>query len=60
MPKTLERIHEAASEEGLAEAGQAEGSVRPIGSLTMTGRRISHESLVSLVPEFYEGTDFAR
>jgi hypothetical protein len=60
MPRTLERILDAASEEGLAEAGQAEGSVRPIDSLTMMGRRISHESIVSLVTEFYGGTDFAR
>ena len=60
MPRTLERILDVASEEGLAEAGQAEGSVRPIDSLTMMGRRPSHESLVSLVTEFYGGTDFAR
>jgi len=60
MPRTLERILEVASEEGLAEAGRAEGSVRPIDSLTMMGRRISHESLVSLVTEFYGGPDFAR
>ena len=60
MPRTLERILEVASEEGLAEAGRVEGSVRPIDSLTMMGRRISHESLVSLVTEFYGGVDFAR
>jgi hypothetical protein len=60
MPRTLERILEVASEEGLAEAGKLEGSVRPIDSLTMMGRRASHESLVSLVTEFYGGSDFAR
>jgi len=60
MPRTLERILEVASEEGLAEAGRVEGSVRPIDSLTMMGRRASVESLISLVTEFYGGTDFAR
>jgi len=60
MPRTLERILEAASEEGLADAGRVEGSVRPIDSLTMMGRKISDESLVSLVTEFYGGEDFAR
>ena len=60
MPRTLERILDLASEEGLAQAGRAEGSVRPLDSLTMMGRRTSHESLVSLVTEFYGGSDFAR
>lgn len=60
MPRTLERILETASEEGIAEAGRTEGAVRPIDSLTMMGRKANHESLVSLVTEFYGGTDFAR
>jgi len=60
VPRTLERILETASEEGLAEAAQAEGSVRPVDSLTTMGRRISLESLIFLVTEFYGGEDFAR
>jgi hypothetical protein len=60
MPRTLERILEVASEEGLAKAGRTEGAVRPIDSLTMMGQRVSHESLVTLVREFYGGADFAR
>lgn len=60
MPRTLERILEVASDEGLAAAGRAEGAVRPTDSLTMMGKRVSRESLVSLVTEFYGGTDFAR
>ena len=60
MPRTLERILEATPEEGLAKAGRTEGAVRPMDSLTMMGQRVSHESLVSLVKEFYGGTDFAR
>ena len=60
MPRTLERILDTSSDEGLAKAGQMEGSVRPVDSLTMMGQRVSKESLVSLVKEFYGGTDFAR
>jgi len=60
MPRTLERILEVASEEGLAEAGRTEGSVRPIDSLTMMGQKVNPESLVFLVTEFYGGADFAR
>lgn len=60
MPRTLERILGAASDEGLGEAGKTEGSVRPIDSLTMMGRRINRESLVSLMTEFYGGPDYAR
>jgi len=60
MPRTLEHILDAASDEGIAEAGRTEGAVRPIDSLTMMGRRINQDSLVSLVTEFYGGADFAR
>src|SRR3989304_7260775 len=60
MPRTLERILEVASDEDLAKAGRTEGAVRPMDSLTMMGQRVSHDSLVSLVKEFYGGTDFAR
>lgn len=55
MPRTLERILDVASEEGIAKAGRMEGSVRPIDSLTMMGQRTSHESQVNLVTEFYGG-----
>lgn len=60
MPRTLERILDTAPEEELAKAGQTEGAIRPIDSLNMMGRKVSHDSLVQLVTEFYGGTDFAR